>query len=74
MWVARKCATRRSPATRDQPVNIMRTSLLAGTVMFYFGWYRLMWIPVPVLILVCLALILVRKDELLHGRKTILTA
>ena len=44
-------------------------SLLAGTVMFYFGWERLMWIPMPVLLIVCLALIMVRKDELLHGRK-----
>lgn len=44
-------------------------SLLAGTVMHYFGWYRLMWIPIPVLLIVCTALIIVRKDELLHGRK-----
>ena len=44
-------------------------SLLAGTVMHYFGWGRLMLIPIPVLILVCIALIAVRKDELLrHGR------
>jgi MFS family permease len=44
-------------------------SLLAGTVMHYFGWGRLMLIPVPILILVCIALIAVRKDELLrHGR------
>jgi len=45
------------------------TSLLAGTVMYYFGWYRLMWIPIPVLIFVCVALIVVRKDELLHRRR-----
>ena len=44
-------------------------SLLAGTVMHYFGWYRLMWIPIPVLLVVCVALIVVRKDELLHRRK-----
>lgn len=44
-------------------------SLLAGTVMHYFGWYRLMWIPIPVLLIVCIALIVVRKNELLHGRK-----
>ena len=44
-------------------------SLLAGTVMHYFGWGRLMLIPIPILILVCIALIAVRKDELLrHGR------
>ncbi len=41
-------------------------SLLAGTVMYYFGWYRLMWIPIPILLIVCVALIVVRKDELLH--------
>jgi len=40
-------------------------SLLAGTVMHYFGWLVLMWIPVPVLLIVCMALIVVRKDELL---------
>lgn len=45
-------------------------SLLAGTVMYYFGWYRLMWIPIPVLLFVCVALIVVRKDELLHRRKS----
>lgn len=44
-------------------------SLLAGTVMHYFGWYRLMWVPVPILLIVCAALIVVRKDELLRGRK-----
>jgi MFS family permease len=44
-------------------------SLLAGTVMHYFGWGRLMLIPIPILIFVCIALIAVRKDELLlHGR------
>jgi len=47
-------------------------SLLAGTVMHYFGWFRLMWIPIPVLLLVCTALIIVRKDELLYRRKTTL--
>ena len=46
-------------------------SLLAGTVMYYFGWFRLMWIPIPVLLVVCIALVLVRKDELLYRRKTI---
>lgn len=40
-------------------------SLLAGTVIYYFGWYRLMWIPVPVLLLICAALIIVRRDPLL---------
>lgn len=40
-------------------------SLLAGTVMHYFGWFRLMLIPFPVLLLVCAALVLVRKQALL---------
>lgn len=40
-------------------------SLLAGTVMHYFGWFRLMLIPIPVLLFVCLALFLVRKQALL---------
>lgn len=41
-------------------------SLLAGTVMFYFGWDRLMLIPLPILALVAMALIWVRKDSLLN--------
>lgn len=41
-------------------------SLLAGTVMYYFGWNRLMWIPLPVLLIVCIALLLVRHDKLLR--------
>ena len=49
-------------------------SLLAGTVMFYFGWYRLMWIPIPILLIVCVALIVVRKDELLHRSRLAATA
>ncbi|MDH3748635.1 MAG: MFS transporter [Gammaproteobacteria bacterium] len=40
-------------------------SLLAGTVMHYFGWFRLMLIPIPVLIIICLALLVVRRDPLL---------
>jgi MFS family permease len=44
-------------------------SLLAGTVMYYFGWSRLMWVPLPVLLCVCIGLIIVRKDSLL-GRMT----
>jgi MFS family permease len=41
-------------------------SLLAGTVMHYFGWFRLMLIPIPVLLLVCVVLIIVRKNKLLN--------
>ena len=44
-------------------------SLLAGTVMHYFGWLRLMLIPIPILILVCVALLMVRRDSLLHRRR-----
>jgi MFS family permease len=40
-------------------------SLLAGTVMFYFGWTTLMLVPIPVLLAIAAALILVRKDPLL---------
>ena len=39
-------------------------SLLAGTVMHYFGWFWLMWIPIPFLLVGCIALIAVRKDSL----------
>lgn len=41
-------------------------SLLAGTVMHYFGWYRLMLIPIPILLLVAVALLAVRKNALLR--------
>ena len=41
-------------------------SLLAGTVMHYFGWTTLMLIPVPVLLAICVALIAVRNDPLLN--------
>lgn len=43
-------------------------SLLAGTVMFYFGWTTLMLIPIPILIAITAALIVVRKDPLLLKR------
>ena len=42
------------------------TSLLAGTVMHFFGWSVLMLIPIPILIAVCVALAAVRKDPLLN--------
>ena len=45
-------------------------SLLAGTVMHYFGWFRLMLIPIPVLIIVCVALVLVRRDAVLRTAET----
>ncbi len=40
-------------------------SLLAGTVMYYFGWFRLMLIPIPVLIIICVALLVIRRDPIL---------
>ena len=40
-------------------------SLLAGTVMYYFGWLRLMLIPIPVLIIICVALLVIRRDPIL---------
>jgi MFS family permease len=40
-------------------------SLLAGTVMYYYGWFRLMLIPIPILILICVALLVVRRDPIL---------
>jgi MFS family permease len=45
-------------------------SLLAGTVMHYFGWFRVMLIPIPILALVCIALVIVRKDPLLDRTKS----
>lgn len=41
-------------------------SLLAGTVMHLFGWFWLMMIPIPILALICIALLMVRKDPLLN--------
>lgn len=41
-------------------------SLLAGTVMHFFGWNTLMLVPIPILVAICVALVLVRKDPLLN--------
>ena len=41
-------------------------SLLAGTVMFYFGWTMLMLVPIPVLLTIAATLVLIRKDPLLR--------
>jgi MFS family permease len=40
-------------------------SLLAGTVMHYFGWSTLMLLPIPIIIFTVVALLVVRKDPLL---------
>lgn len=42
-------------------------SLLAGTVMFYFGWTTLMIIPIPILIAVMVALLWARTHPDRHG-------
>ena len=42
-------------------------SLLAGTIMYFSGWGTLMLIPIPVLITICMALIFVRKNSMLHS-------
>lgn len=41
-------------------------SLGAGIVMHYFGWYRLMLIPLPILIFIAVALLVIRRDPLLR--------
>lgn len=45
-------------------------SLLAGTVMHYFDWFTLMLIPMPVLFIVAIALLLVRRQDLLQRPAT----
>lgn len=41
------------------------TSLLAGTMMHFFGWTQLMLIPMPILLAVGVALLLVRQNPVL---------
>ena len=41
-------------------------SLLAGAVMFYFGWTTLMLVPIPLLVAICVALVWTRGDPLLQ--------
>ena len=38
-------------------------SLLAGTVIYFYGWYTLVWIPLPLLVLIVAGLYLVRRDS-----------
>lgn len=47
------------------------SSLLAGTVMFYFGWTTLMLIPIPVLIAIVVALVYIRRDPLVSRRRVL---
>ncbi|MEO1247179.1 MAG: MFS transporter [Pseudomonadota bacterium] len=44
------------------------TSLLAGTIMHHFGWMQLMLIPIPILMLIGTALVVVRRQALLLER------
>jgi len=44
-------------------------SLLAGTVMFYFGWTTLMLVPMPVLIAIAAALVYIRRDPLVKRQR-----
>lgn len=43
-------------------------SLLAGTILHYAGWLPLMLIPMPVLIAICAALLVIRRHPMLAGR------
>jgi len=43
-------------------------SLLAGTVMHFYGWGTLLLIPIPFLIIICIALVVVRGNLLLPRR------
>jgi MFS family permease len=43
-------------------------SLLAGTVMYFYGWGTLLLIPIPFLIIICIALVVVRGNSLLPRR------
>lgn len=40
-------------------------SFLAGTIMHYFGWVELMLIPIPVLMVIAVAIAMVRRHPLL---------
>ncbi len=44
------------------------SSLLAGTVMYYFGWTTLMLIPMPFLLMVCIALLVIRNHPTLLSK------
>ena len=41
-------------------------SLLAGTVIHYYGWFTLVTIPIPLLVLVLVGLFLVRRETLVR--------
>jgi MFS family permease len=41
-------------------------SLLAGTVMHHYGWYTLVLVPLPLLLLILVGLYAVRRDARLR--------
>ncbi len=41
-------------------------SLLAGTVMYYYGWYTLVLVPIPLLLVIVAALFIVRHNPLVR--------
>ena len=41
-------------------------SLLAGTVIYYYGWPALVLVPIPVLLLIAVGLYLIRRDPLVR--------
>ena len=75
---ARTCA-RASPTSSRREIGAPRAanvattaSLLAGTVMHFFGWRTLMLVPIPILVAICIALVAVRKDPLLERRAALI--
>ena len=42
------------------------TSLLAGSVIFYYGWTTLVLLPIPMLLLIAVGLYIVRRDPLVR--------
>lgn len=41
-------------------------SLLAGTVIYYYGWYALVLVPIPMLLLIVVGLYLIRHNPLVR--------
>ncbi len=41
-------------------------SLLAGTVMYYYGWYTLVLVPIPLLLVIVAGLFVVRRDPMVR--------
>ena len=42
------------------------TSLLAGSIIFYYGWTTLVLVPIPMLLLIVVGLYIVRRDPLVR--------